>query len=52
VERLDLDGPMVDAIRGQGNVGLPNFHYVLYEKGQQWDGKIHMLDKRTALMFE
>ena len=51
-ERLDLQGTMIDAIRGPNGEGLPNYEFVLYIKGEPWDGQIHSLDKRTALTFE
>ena len=51
-ERLDLDGRLIDAIRGPNGEGLPNFQFALYVKGEPWDGEIYLLDKRTALMFE
>jgi len=51
-ERLDLDPAMVAAIRGPNSVGLTNHHYVLYIKGETWDGQIHKLNERTAMMFE
>jgi hypothetical protein len=51
-ERLDMDPAMIAAIRGANNEGLPNYHFVLYVKGKPWDGLIHALDTRTALMFE
>ena len=51
-ERLELPDPLIATLRGTGNEGLPNFHYVLYTKGQPWDGKIYSLDKSTALLFD
>lgn len=51
-ERLDLDGRMIDAIRGPSGEGLRNHSYVLYMKSSPWDGEIRCLEKRTALMFE
>lgn len=51
-ERLDLNGEMIDAVRGPSGEGLPNFEFVLYIKGQPWDGFVHTLDKRTVMMFE
>jgi hypothetical protein len=51
-ERLELNPRMVHAIRGPEGEGLPNYDYVLWNKGTPWDGKIHRLDKRTAMMFE
>jgi hypothetical protein len=51
-ERLELDPKLIATLRGSGNEGLPNFQYVLYVKGQPWDGEIYSLDKATALRFE
>lgn len=51
-ERLELNPAMVHAIRGPEGEGLPNYKFVLWIKGQPWDGQIHTLDKRTAMMFE
>lgn len=51
-ERLDLDERMIATIRGPNGEGLPNHQFVLYIKGQPWDGQIHKLDKRTAMMYE
>jgi hypothetical protein len=51
-ERLDLNPRMIDAVRGPESEGLPNYKFVLYVKGQPWDGQIHSLDKRTAMMYE
>jgi hypothetical protein len=51
-ERLHLDPRMIAAIAGPNYEGLPNHHYVLYEKSKPWDGEIRGLDRRTALMFE
>jgi hypothetical protein len=51
-ERLDLDPRLISAIRGPNSEGLPNRKFALYVKGEPWDGEIHELDKKTALMFE
>jgi uncharacterized protein len=51
-ERLELNPTMVQAIRGPQGEGLPNYDYVLWNKGAPWDGQIHRLDKHTATMFE
>lgn len=61
-ERLHLPERFIRAVSGVGdggNVddledapGLPNHEFCLRVKGKPWDGKIHKLDKRTALMFE
>jgi GTPase SAR1 family protein len=51
-ERLHLDPAMIGAIAGDNYQGLPNHHYTLYMKSEQWDGEIRCLEKRTAVMFE
>jgi len=51
-ERLDLNPALIAAIRGSHSEGLPNHQFVIYTKGKPWDGLIHTLDKRTAMMFE
>lgn len=51
-EVQELDANMVAAIRGPNGEGLPKFQYVLWDEGKPWDGKIHQLDKKSALMFE
>lgn len=51
-ERLHLQDDMIRAIAGPNGEGLPNHQFVLWIKGEPWDGKIYSLDKRTALMFE
>ena len=50
--RMDLNPAMVAAIRGNQGEGLPNHHFVLYIKGQPWDGKVHKLNSRTVQAFE
>ena len=52
LENKQFDPRLVDAVRGQNNVGLPNWHFAIYVKGRPWDEKIHCLDERTARMFE
>ena len=51
-ERLELNPSMVQTIRGPEGEGLPNYQFVLWNKGTPWDGQIHTLNKRTAMMFE
>lgn len=51
-ERLHWDPRMIATIVGPNHEGLPNFQFVLYVKGESWDGKIHCLDRRTVAMFE
>lgn len=51
-QRMDLDPAMVRAIRGAQGEGLPNHTFVLYIKGQPWDGKVHKLHPRTVKAFE
>lgn len=51
-ERLELNPAMVSAIRGPNGEGLPNYKFVLWNKGAPWDGQIHEMDKKTAMMFE
>jgi hypothetical protein len=52
LDRINLPPAMVAAIRGPDDAGLPNHHFVLYFKGQPWDGQIHRLNKRTVEMFD
>lgn len=51
-DRMDLNPAMVNAIRGPNGEGLPNHQFVLYIKGQPWDGKVHKLHPRTVQAFE
>lgn len=52
LDRINLPPAMVAAIKGPNNEGLPNYQFVVYFKGQPWDGQIHRLNKRTVDMFE
>lgn len=52
LERAEFDPALVAAVRGQNNEGLPNYQFAIYVKGEPWDGEIHCLSQRTALMFE
>lgn len=52
LDRINLPPAMVAAIRGPDDAGLPNHHFVLYFKGQPWDGQIYRLNKRTVEMFD
>lgn len=51
-ETMDLEGRLVDTLRGTGNAGLPNYQFCLLVKGEPWDGEIYSLDKKTVLLFE
>jgi hypothetical protein len=52
LENAEFDPRMVDALRGQNNIGLPNHEFAIYVKGRPWDEEIHCLDARTASMFD
>jgi hypothetical protein len=52
LENAEFDPDMIARIRGEKNQGLPNHDFALYVKGEGWDGKIHCLSHKTALMFE
>lgn len=51
-ERLDLEGALIDTIRGPNGEGLPNYQYALSIKGEPWDKQIYSLDKKTVLALE
>lgn len=51
-ERLHLDPDLIKAVSGSNNEGLPDFQFALYVKGKPWDGEIHTLSHKTALLFE
>ncbi len=51
-ERLHLDPKMIETIAGPNYEGLPNHSFCLYMKSVPWDGQVHRLERKTALMFE
>lgn len=49
---LELNPELVQTVRGPTGEGLPNHQFCMQIVGEPWDGEIHQLDRRTALMFE
>jgi len=51
LDHINLPPAMISAIRGPNNEGLPNHQFVLFVKGEPWDGRIHKLSKATVNLF-
>ncbi len=51
-QRMGLNPRMIAAINGPEGEGLPNHQFVLYIKGEPWDGKVHTLNRKTVELFE